>query len=81
MVAWFIEMLTMRPDPAVSILGTTSRAIRKYPVRLVSTTARKAVGGTSQNPIGSVMNRGLTVIMPSPALFTSRSIPPSRDQT
>ncbi|MFY9927604.1 MAG: hypothetical protein WAK82_06330, partial [Streptosporangiaceae bacterium] len=46
----------------------------------MSTTARKPAGGTSQNPIGSVMNRGLTVIMPRPALFTSRSIPPSRDQ-
>ena len=29
MVAWFSEMLTMRPPPASSILGATSRATRK----------------------------------------------------
>ena len=58
--------------------GVTSRATRKYPVRLVSTTARNPSTGTSQKPRGCVMNRGLTVRMPIPALFTSMSIPPSR---
>ena len=48
-------------------------------MRLVSTTARKPAGGTSQNGCGRVMKRGLTVRMPIPALFTSMSMPPSRD--
>ena len=73
-----METLTIRPRPVASMSGVTSRATRKYPVRLVSTTARKPSGLTCQNPCGSVMNRGLTVRMPSPALLTSRSMPPSR---
>src|SRR5437773_1813730 len=41
--------------------------------------ARKPSAGTSQNPCGCVMKRGLTVRIPSPALLTSMSMPPSRD--
>jgi hypothetical protein len=46
---------------------------------LVSITARKPPAGTCQKPCGWVMKRGLTVRMPIPALFTSMSMPPSRD--
>jgi hypothetical protein len=48
-VCSFIEMLTIRPPSAASISGTTSRAIRKQPTSLVSTTSRKPAGPTSQN--------------------------------
>ena len=75
-VCSFIETLTIRPPPSWSISGTTSRAIRKQPPSLVSTTSRNPAGGTSQNGCGSDMNRGLTVRMPMPALFTSMSMPP-----
>lgn len=46
---------------------------------MVSITARKPLTGTFQKPCGCVMKCGLTVRMPIPALFTSMSMPPSRD--
>ena len=76
-VCSLIEIVTTRPAPALSMRGTTSRATRNVPVALVSSTSRKPAGVTSQNGCGSVMNRGLTVRIPIPALLTSRSRPPS----
>ena len=76
-VCSLIEIVTTRPPPALSMRGTTSRATRNVPVALVSSTSRKPAGGTSQNGCGSVMNRGLTVRIPIPALLTRRSRPPS----
>jgi hypothetical protein len=49
MVASFIEMLTIRPDPASSIIGKTARDTRNTPVTFVSNTSRKPSGETSQN--------------------------------
>jgi hypothetical protein len=48
-------------------------------VRFVAITSRKLSGGTVQKPRGAVMKSGLTVRIPMPALFTSRSMPSSRD--
>jgi len=51
--------------------------LRADGVRVVVTDS--PAGGTVQKPRGSVMKLGLTVRMPMPALFTSRSLPSRRD--
>ena len=48
-------------------------------MRFVAITSRNPSGGTVQKPRGSVMKLGLTVRIPMPALFTSRSMPSRRD--
>jgi hypothetical protein len=49
MVDSLIEMLTILPELALSMSGTTPRETRNMPVTFVSNTSRNPSGETSQN--------------------------------
>lgn len=65
-------MLTIRPPPVSSILGTIARATRKAPVILVSSTSRNPAGETCQNGSGELRNLGFDRSHPDPRVVDEK---------